>query len=161
MPRRSSSGRSGGYGRSTGGGYRSYNTGRASPRPNYSNTRTTQSTTTPQSQRTSMPFVPQRGIGLGGAMATGMAFGGGSAIGHSIIGGLMGNRGGHGEMANTQNSQNTQIDPYSSSQQQEINKNPCFELGQKFIECLKENQSEISKCQNIMTDLNYCQKSMI
>ena len=97
-------------------------------------------------------------------MATGMAFGGGSAIGHSVIGGLMGNRGGNGEMANTQNPQNTQIDPYSTSQQtaqQEINKNPCFDFGQKFIECLKENQSEISKCQIIMNDLNYCQKSMI
>ena len=35
------------------------------------------------------------GGGLGSTMATGMAFGGGSAIGHSVVGSMMGGREGH------------------------------------------------------------------
>ena len=165
MPRRSSSGRSGGgYGRSYGGGgYRTSSYSRpSSSSPRYSNSSTNQRTAMPHtSHQNTMPINQQRGMGLGGTLATGMAFGGGSAIGHTLMGGLMGNRGGYyGEVTPAQSSE---VDSYKQQsqqvqQQQEINKNPCTEFAQRFVECLKTNSDDISKCQNIMEDLKMCEK---
>lgn len=170
MPRRSSSGgRSRGFGGRPGGGgyYRTSSYGsRPSSSPRYSST--TSRTAVPNSHQTTMPINPQRGMGLGGALAAGMAFGGGSAIGHSLIGGLMGHRGGSvgGEVASTPNS--AQIETGTSSQQQmqqeaqqQQNRNPCYEYGQRFVDCLKDNSNDISRCQNIFDDMKMCEKSMI
>jgi hypothetical protein len=104
-------------------------------------------------------------MGLGGALAAGMAFGGGSAIGHTLIGGLMGHRGGGygGQMTTgSQNLSPVEANTPSEQQiQQEAQKNPCFEFGQRFINCLKEQTNDIARCQNIFDDLKNCERTMI
>jgi hypothetical protein len=170
MPRRSSSGgRSRGYGGGpTRGGY--YRTSSSSSRPSsprYASSSSSQRTAVPNSHQTTMPINPQRGMGLGGALAAGMAFGGGSAIGHTLVGGLMGHRGAGpgGEVPSLQNS--GQVEAGSSNQQQvqeelqQQKRNPCFEYGQRFVDCLKDNANDISRCQNVFDDLKMCERSMI
>jgi len=101
-------------------------------------------------------------MGLGGALATGMAFGGGSAVGHALVGSMMGGRGHSGGGA---------VDPYQSGgqvqnatpsegnlqqteqQPQNVQQSPCFDFSMKFVDCLKTNEMEISKCQNFFNDL--------
>lgn len=176
MPRRSSGGgrSSGGMGRS-GGFSRSRSTSRS---PGYSSNTGYRSSTSSQSYKspytsnpTSTPARP--GIGLGGmgmgsAVATGMALGGGSALGHHIVGGMLGSHG---------NQVTASQDPYLPQQQfsgetrpamtqeedkqQLIKSNPCYEYNIKFVECLRENSNDISRCQNIFSDLTSCEKSLV
>jgi len=191
MPRSSgrSSGRSGGGGfRSGGGGFsrgpsRSYSTGRSSSSgSNYRQAGTTRnmygSGTTSSSNPNVTNLSSQRpgmgGMGLGSAVATGMALGGGSAIGHALVGSMFG-RGYNGAYEGarpmeamgqpgdlTQSGQGqSQAMTQEEFNQQQMKANPCFEFNTKFIECLKNNQQDISKCQNIFDDLISCEKSLI
>ena len=177
MPRRGSSGgrsggyggygggygrSGGGYGRTSGGAYRTYSSSRpSSTGPKNTSYQSSQRTAQPnQAHQTTIPVNPQRGMGLGGALATGMAFGGGSAIGHSLIGGLMGSRGGgHTVDGGSQNLSSGEVTSPSEQQiQQEAMKNPCFDFGQKFVTCLKEYSNDIARCQNIFDDMKNCER---
>ena len=106
MPRRSGGGgggRSGGGFRSSGSSFRGTSSSpyRSSGyRPSTPQTRSTamaRPMPTRSSQYQSSAARPQ-GMGLGSMMATGMAFGAGSAIAHQAIGGMFGHHygGGHG-----------------------------------------------------------------
>jgi hypothetical protein len=175
MPRRSSGGgrSSGGMGKSGGFSSRSHSTSRS---PGYSSNSGYRSSASSQSYRspyTSNPSsTPARpglgGMGMGSAIATGMALGGGSALGHHIVGGMLG---GHGHPVTAGQ------DPYMPQQQyagesrpavtqeeaiqEQIKSNPCFEFNTKFVECIRENSQDISRCQNIFNDLTSCEKSLI
>lgn len=104
-------------------------------------------------------------MGLGGMVATGVALGGGSALGHHIVGSMLG---GHGraqyypvESSPNEQLQSSQTQPL----QDETNlnakqlENPCIDYNIQFINCLKENQDNISRCQNQFTDMISCEKS--
>jgi len=154
MPRSGSSrGRSSGYGRS-GGTSRNYsrnNTG-------YGSTSSFKSRAAPSSPRYNTIQRPSQGMGLGGMLASGLAFGSGSALAHSALSGVFGRSSAHGYPAeqanpNNQSSQNNLDD--------EIKSNPCYEFNWKFIDCLKVNESDISKCQTLFGDMMSCQKNLV
>jgi hypothetical protein len=166
MPRRSS-GRSSGYGRSRGfSGGRSYSSSRS---PNYSKSPNYKSTN--YSKPSSQPYTSQvqsrnlGGMGLGSMMATGMALGGGSALGHHIVGSMLG---GHGraqyspsEQLNTSGPlENVENQPVQTENQIKQNENPCMGYNNKFIECLKDNPENISRCQVYFDDMITCEKSL-
>jgi hypothetical protein len=104
------------------------------------------------------------GTGLGSTMAQGMAFGGGSEIGHQLTRSMFGGHGGHGgQMVNYQPSEDqlqTGGKVPSQEQQQDIQKqkNPCLEYNYKFIDCLKGSENDIAKCQNMFDELKACEK---
>jgi len=174
MPRRGSSGgrsggygagygrSSGGYGRTSGGAYRTYSSSRPSSTASKNTSYQSSQRTGQQAHQTTIPINPQRGMGLGGALATGMAFGGGSAIGHSLIGGLIGSRGGgHSVETGSQNLSSGEVtSPSEQKIEQEAMKNPCLDFGQKFVTCLKEYSNDIARCQNIFDDLQNCERSI-
>jgi hypothetical protein len=131
--------------------------GRSSSPNRSSNTYNTRSTAQPTAPpRQSMPVQGQSGGmlgGIGSTIMTGMAFGGGSAIGHKVVGSLMGGSG-HKE-------QQPQVEANSSNQvnNQQQQQNPCASFNTKFIDCLKMSNNDISMCQSIFDDLKVCQKS--
>jgi len=94
---------------------------------------------------------------------TGMAFGGGSAIGHTAVRSLMGGDNHNQTMPeNSQQNQpqQNQTNPQQQSQSQQ-QQNPCMDYNLKFINCLKTSESGISSCQNLFDDLKSCEKKFI
>jgi hypothetical protein len=159
MPR--SSGRSGFGGRSSGGGSysRSSSAGRQT---GYTANRAGTYTTSPPQSSYQRPMSPVGTGGLGSTIAHGMAFGGGSAVAHHAIGSMLG-RGPYGsreEVARREEVSSTipseSAEPLQNTQMQT---NPCIELNSKFIECLKGNKDDISKCQNVLNDVLSCEKT--
>ncbi len=176
MPRRSS-GRTGGYGGRSGGSSRTggYSGGRShstSRSPGYSSASGYRSTGY-ASRPTSNPYTTQvqsrnlAGMGLGSMIATGMAIGGGSALGHHLVGNMLG---GHGRAQYYANQpvisqpkpiQATENEPVIQGEGQTTQKpieNPCADYNFKFIECLRDNQDNISRCQNMFDDMLSCEK---
>jgi hypothetical protein len=187
MPRRSSSRGSGFSGRSGGG--RSYSTGRgASPgyrsssSGSYGSTRPSGNTrnmyNNPSSSNPNFLTSKGPGMGLGTAMATGMAFGGGSALAHHAIGGIMG-RGPYASPSENYpisgSSENVQSNlpmdygveelrkPVTQEElvEQQMKTNPCYDYNVKFVSCLKDNFNDIAKCQNVFDDMLSCEKSLM
>jgi hypothetical protein len=121
-------------------------------------------------QRPTNPTIyqsPSSRIGLGSTLAHGMAFGGGSAIAHHAFRNMLGgNSYGSGysnmptEMPNQNNMTNIQQEPIMNENDPRIKQNPCFDFGTKFIECLKDNSGNISKCQNNFDDLRMCENTL-
>ena len=157
MARQSS--RSGG--RSSGFSSRTPSYGRASS-PNTSSARPQATQRPVQTAQATPPMQSSGGGMLGGIGSTivqGMAFGGGSEIGHQVVRSMMGgsSHGNHqGENQNAPVQQNQQ-----QQQQTTQNENPCSGFNMKFVECLKTSNNEISSCQSIFNDLKLCQNSMI
>lgn len=164
MPRNSRS--SGGFGgrSSYGGSSRSaspnnYGSRSASPN-NYQQARPQ-----PVNTQSNTPMQSGGGMlgGIGQTIVTGMAFGGGSEIGHQVVRGLMG-----GNSHNNQPVQNhNQNQPMESNQNQNQNmtqepkKNFCNDYNVNFINCLKMYDNNISSCQSLFDDLKSCEKSLI
>jgi len=105
------------------------------------------------------------GGGLGSAIATGMAFGAGSAIAHEAVRGVMGSGSGHGSAPVQQQQQYAEpqqqqmVAPAEYGQQaQEAPQNPCMNYNTYFLQCLKENASNIGVCQMNMNMLAQCEK---
>jgi hypothetical protein len=145
------SGRSGG--RSSGFGGRSTSTGRTSS--------TSSRPTQPPVSRTqnSAPVQQSSGGmmgGLGSTIVQGMAFGGGSAIGHQVVRSMFG---GSSEVPEKRPEENTPMENTNSNNQQKTS--PCSNYNFKFIECLKFNDNNISSCQNFFDDLKSCERSLI
>jgi hypothetical protein len=168
MPRSGGrSGRSGGGfgGRSYGG--RSYSRSSSAGRtPGYNAYRSgAYATSPPRSSPYQSRPLTQTGGGLGSAVATGMAFGGGSALAHHAVGSLLG----RGPYASGQELVRTQevssVTPSESgnmtqnSQNTQMQTNPCLSLNTKFVECLSISKDDISKCQTIFNDLISCEKN--
>ena len=111
------------------------------------------------------------GSGLGGALATGMAMGAGSAIAHEAIRGVMGS-GGHGgqqQMAppqggagyaepQQQQQMMAQDGQFGGEQIQQQQQNPCMNFNQYLLSCLKDNTGNIGLCQANMDLLTQCEK---
>ena len=127
----------------------------------------------PPRPRPAAPAAPQKsggmlggGGGLGQTMATGMAFGAGSAIAHQAIGGLMGGRGGseggHTGDAPAQGG----VAPsgevaYGSDQpmtQEASFDNPCMSFNQALLQCLQTNNESIGMCQTDMNMVVQCER---
>jgi hypothetical protein len=121
------------------------------------NTRSTaQATRPPQTTTQSMPMQGQSGGmlgGIGSTIMTGMAFGGGSEIGHQVVRGMMGTGSSHKEQVPVENT-NTNY-----NQQQNTSSNPCQSFNLKFVDCLKMSNNDIASCQSIFDDLKICEKS--
>lgn len=99
-----------------------------------------------------------RGMGLGGILAQGMAFGAGSEMAHSAIRGMSG---GHGyeQQPVVQQSMDQQYD--QGQQQQQQQQNYCQYENEKFIQCLKANNDSIKECQPFFEMLKQCEKKLM
>lgn len=152
MPRRSSS-------RSGGGGFGGFSRSSFGSRKAYSPPRSSRAAIPPSRLNSSATSSqkPSMFSGLGSTMAHGFAFGAGSGIAHSAVGGLMGNRGGN---ATEQNGSQEQPMAYGGSQveQQQTINNPCMNETTSFLNCLKENSNNIEACQNMMAMLKSCEQ---
>lgn len=149
---------SGGFGRSSGSrsssyGSRSSSTHTAPPRTNVAPTHSS----SPMTSGGSMMG------GLGSTLMTGMAFGGGSAIGHSVVRNLMGGSSGH-EQNNVQPQYQNQAEynqNNAGNTQTESKINPCTDYNFKFVECLKSSDNDIAKCQSLFDELKNCEKGLM
>jgi hypothetical protein len=97
--------------------------------------------------------------GIGSTIVQGMAFGGGSEIGHQVVRSMMGgsSHGNHQGENNNAPVQQQQQQPQQTTQ----NENPCSGFNMKFVDCLKTSNNDISSCQSTFNDLKLCQNSMI
>jgi hypothetical protein len=138
--------------------------GRSSGRsasPSRSSTNSSRGTTQairPPQINSSVPMQGQSGGmlgGIGSTIMTGMAFGGGSEIGHQIVRSMTGGSG-HKEQQPQQQVENTNNNAYQNNN---ANSNPCQSFNMKFVDCLKMSNNEIAQCQSIFDDLKVCQKS--
>ena len=112
------------------------------------------------------------GNGLGSMLMTGAALGAGSAVGHAVVGGLMGggghghgaqSQGGYAEPMQQQQQQQMAAPEYAAqdqmnAQQQQAQQNPCMAYTQYFLACLKQNADNINMCQMKMDMLSQCEK---
>jgi hypothetical protein len=94
--------------------------------------------------------------GIGSTIVSGMAFGGGSEIGHQAVRALMGG-GSHSQAPQQQNAQPVE----QNTQNQQQKQNPCSDYNFRFVDCLKVNDNNISSCQSLFDDLKSCEKSLI
>ncbi len=92
------------------------------------------------------------------SMATGMAVGAGSEVGHQAIRGMMGSGSGsgHGEAPAQQPPAGYAEQPMAAAQ--EPVENPCAGFNQSFLQCLQANRGEIGVCQNYMDMMNQCER---
>ena len=105
--------------------------------------------------------------GIMGTVATGMAFGAGSEVGHQAVRSLMGG-GGHGGHAPAQEAPQQQQymeqpaqQQYAAPQQmQQQQENPCQRFNLSFVQCIKTNANEVSLCQQYMDMLTQCEKDL-
>ena len=106
------------------------------------------------------------GGGLGQTMMTGMAFGAGSAVAHKAVDSMMGG-GSHGgqQQAPQQSEQQQQMSGQPMGQQNEFGneqhfqqEQPCQSFNMNFIQCLKQNSTEVGMCQEYMNMLQQCEK---
>jgi len=160
MPRQSRSSGSSGF------GSRSRSNSYSSSRPS-SNTSSNYSRPQQPVQQTqsAMPMQqPQGGSMLGGIGSTivqGMAFGGGSEIGHQAVRALMGGGSSHHGHEQRQPVESQQNNNQNNQNQQQQRNTPCTEYNVRFIDCLKQNDNNISTCQAFFDDLKSCEKSLI
>ena len=102
--------------------------------------------------------------GIDSTIMQGMAFGGGSAIAHRAVDGIMGPRqiehvqvdGNNNAAAQTNNNQMQPIDSFSSSSRGAV----CVDETKQFEKCLQQNGGQLSQCQFYFDMLSQCQTSM-
>lgn len=139
MPRRSGGGmRSGGMRSGGFGGFR-----RSGPSPRSGATRAA-----PPPRSTYRDRGSSMTGGLGSVIMQGMAFGAGSEIAHSAVRGAMGGDSG------------TRGESYGSHEYQDqtsqLNTDPCRLENDNFLNCLKNNPSDISQCQSVLNLFKQC-----
>ena len=156
-------GRSSSGGRSGGGGGGMFGRGPA---------RSTAAPPRPAARPQPRPAAPQQSMGggamsgMGGMLASGMALGAGSAVGHAVVGSMLGGGGGHGQQQMNQGGgeqmqqQQQQYAPQEGqfAQQEQIQEQPCQSFNMNFIQCLKSSSNEIGLCQDYMNMLQQCEK---
>ena len=102
--------------------------------------------------------------GMGGMLASGMAFGAGSEIAHQGVRAMMGGGSGHGGQAPAEQApaqgapmqQQQQQSEYVDYSQQQVN--PCQDFNLNFVQCLKQNANQIDLCQSYMNMLQQCEQ---
>ena len=88
--------------------------------------------------------------GMAGTLMQGMAFGGGSEVGHSVVRSLMGGS----DHGSTQ-----QPPPPPVQQQVQSQGGACQFQNQDLIACMQQNASNASVCQPYFDALKQCQES--
>lgn len=83
-----------------------------------------------------------------GAIAEGMAFGGGSAVAHRAVDAIIGPRTVHHEVSQSST---------TSAGSQEVD--ACANQAKAFKDCLQANANDIGKCQFYVDVLTECRKS--
>lgn len=116
------------------------------PRSSSRSTRNTRTARAPPKQG-SKPQAKSGGMfsGLMGTMFTGMAFGAGSEVAHTVVGNMMGK--GQQEQA-----------PQQAEQTQQTQQQNCSSENNRFVECLKLNSNSIQDCQIYLDMLKQCEK---
>lgn len=121
----------------------------------------TQAKSTPTYSQPSQPPMQMGGggmlSGIGSTIMTGMAFGGGSEIGHQLVRSVTGG----GSRHEVEQAKQQPIEPQNNQSQAQPQNNLCHGYNVKFIECLKLQDNDISSCQSFFDDLKACQKAMI
>ena len=90
-------------------------------------------------------------------IATGMALGAGSEVGHQAVRAMIGGGSGHG-------SQPAQQEPAQQQYQQQqpvYDQGPCYKINQTLMSCLQNNREDMSMCQNYMNTLSQCERDNI
>jgi len=90
--------------------------------------------------------------GLAGSIMSGMAFGGGSAIAHRAIDGIMGPR----EVVHKHEGGEVAS---QGGMQTAARSNLCQDQSQQFQQCLKDNSHDLDSCKFFMDSLSSCQKN--
>ena len=89
-------------------------------------------------------------------IATGMALGAGSEVGHQAVRSMMGGGSGHGSQPAQQEPAQEQ---YQQQQQQPVyDHNPCYMFNQSLMSCLQNNRDDMGMCQNYMNSLSQCER---
>ena len=115
--------------------------------------------------------------GIGSTIMTGMAFGAGSAVAHQAVNSVMGggssgsnnnNNGGNGDAQQQQQpQQQMQQAPMEGQMQQsqyaddgygQQQEAPCQSMNTSFVNCLKQNDSNIQMCQQYMDMIKQCER---
>ncbi|GAB9476898.1 hypothetical protein Gpo141_00013956 [Globisporangium polare] len=90
--------------------------------------------------------------GLMGTVASGMAFGTGSAIAHRAVGAVAGSFGGSSDAEH-------QEEPVAqAAEQAQPQAQVCFRDQKAFLDCLNVNQNDISSCQFYLDQFNQCKQ---
>ena len=143
---------------------RSNSTGQKS---NYSTTNHSQQQQQKPVQATPQPTMPMQSGGMmggiGSTIMTGMAFGGGSEIGHQVVKSFMGGSSHNEKPKEPQQNQIQQqpVENTNSNNNQQQKSNICSGYSLKFNDCLKFYDNNISSCQSYFDDLKSCEKSLI
>ena len=90
--------------------------------------------------------------GLGGMLATGLAFGAGSAVAHTAVRSMMGGSNEH-EQGQVQEGQSGQGQTQQGQPQTQVCQNEMM----NFSQCLQRNE-DLSYCQNLGDMLKNCRK---
>ena len=107
--------------------------------------------------------------GLAGTVMTGMAFGAGSEVAHQAVRSVMGGGSGHGGHGGDAPQQQQQQQPQQMQQQQmqpgyaqdgygQQQEAPCQAFNTNFVNCLKQNDSDIGMCQQYMDMIKQCER---
>lgn len=106
-----------------------------------------------KTQAAPAPAPAQQSSGmLGGLMSTvasGMAFGTGSAIAHRAVGAVTGSFGGSSEAEQ-------EAPVVEAAEQSQPQAQACFRDQKAFLDCLNVNQNDISSCQFYLDQFNQC-----
>jgi len=96
------------------------------------------------------------GGGLGSAIATGMAFGVGSGLGHAAAGSMIDAVSGSGD-----NEDGVMYDEYDNNGQQQMqqqqDEHPCVKYWEQFQTCMNMNAEDIGGCQRFYDNFGRCQ----
>jgi len=94
--------------------------------------------------------------GLGGALATGAALGVGSAVGHAVVGSMMGGGSDHSGADNYAQAEAPAQGGYHQDAYNQQYDDPCFDLKNTFDQCLSLNKSDITECQHYFNLFSQC-----
>ncbi|KRW99990.1 Cysteine alpha-hairpin motif superfamily [Pseudocohnilembus persalinus] len=114
----------------------------------------------PQQSHQQAEKKPGMFSGFGQTMATGLAFGAGSAVAHQAVNGVVNSFTGSGSGQQQQQGVQQQQGAYGGEQQQ-ANYAPqkCQAETNNFSKCLQENSQSIEFCQTYMDMLKECQNN--
>ncbi len=121
--------------------------------PRYNQSRSSYTSTRPMTQTPNSTSRPGAFSGLGGAMMTGMAFGAGSEVAHSLVRGATGNQG-----RSYVENQEAQMVPGKKVEEPRLENNPCYMPMEELSKCLTEHEEHISECQTKFDTLKNSKK---
>ena len=95
-------------------------------------------------------------------MASGFAFGAGSAVAHHAVGSLLGGRSSNSESTPAQQAAPAGSQAYGGSEQStyasQEHVNPCQTFNMALLQCLQSNNNQIGICQSSMDQMVQCER---